>query len=56
MNFELCPFVQLVIMDKEEQKATENKESVTQEVKEEEKEQTGFPEDVDFKKFLGCGG
>ncbi|WP_425389443.1 hypothetical protein [Ekhidna sp.] len=22
----------------------------------EEKEETGFPEDVDFKRFLGCGG
>ena len=24
--------------------------------KEIEKEETGFPEDIDFKKFLGCGG
>ena len=38
-------------MDKEAQSENEQEETeATEEI------QTGFPEDIDFKKFLGCGG
>lgn len=39
-------------------KAKKSKEAKEKKIKEshQEKEKPGFPEDVDFKKFLGCGG
>jgi len=42
-------------MEKKKQKE-EEKDAQTTAPLNEEKEETGFPEDVDFMKFLGCGG
>ena len=42
-------------MTEKEEKKEKNKEENT-EISEEKAEQSGFPDDVDFKRFLGCGG
>ena len=47
----------MVPMDKEKDRAEKKSEQSEQPpVVKEEEEKPGFPEDVDFKKFLGCGG
>lgn len=41
----------------EKKKEFEKEEKLKEKAEDSEKEEkTGFPEDVDFKKFLGCGG
>ena len=42
-------------MEKKKKKA-DKKARKKENKAEKEKEETGFPKDVDFKKFLGCGG
>lgn len=44
------------IMDKKDKKIEKEQEPELKSEKQEEIDKTGFPEDVDFKKFLGCGG
>ncbi len=44
-------------MDKKQKKVTPKEEvKKMHQAQEEQKEETGFPEDIDFKRFLGCGG
>ncbi|MEO9872735.1 hypothetical protein [Ekhidna sp.] len=43
-------------MEREGSEKSEGKIETEQFAEEIKKEKGGFPEDVDFKKFLGCGG
>ena len=43
-------------MDKKETKKKEVKKQEKEKSQEPVEEKGGFPENVDFKKFLGCGG
>lgn len=44
------------IMDEKDKKIEKEQEPELKSEKQEETDQSGFPEDADFKKFLGCGG
>lgn len=48
--------IECYIMDKKETKRGKAKKKEKEENEEPEEEKGGFPENVDFKKFLGCGG
>ncbi len=43
-------------MDKKEKPEKKKKQEESMKESESKEERGGFPEDVDFKKFLGCGG
>ncbi|MEQ9466044.1 MAG: hypothetical protein RLN88_01460 [Ekhidna sp.] len=46
--------MRLIMDEKKTKKGKKQKEKEEEEVSEEKK--PGFPKEVDFKKFLGCGG
>ena len=46
----------LWIMDKEKEESQETEQEKEENKAPEEMDKEGFPKDIDFKKFLGCGG